>query len=395
MVQRNAVFVQRLFALVIAGVMSLVVSGAAVAQSESYTIIAERAVMPDGTLRANVAVEVRGGKIERVVEADRISANANVIRLPKGAVLSPGLIDLASSLGVEGSQVEDTKTIDPAVEIRDGFDKRAPVLRRALEAGVTAAMLIPAPANIVSGQTFTVRTHPSNSAEAGASLLINVSSSAFDFQQGPTSRAGLLFELRNALKDAKAQPADVKTPMTLAVRGEMPVVIACNTVEEVDSALMLIAEYGLDATLAISDAAIELVDDLAEAEVPVMYGPLDFGSSRRSLVLPGMLASKGVTVGFIGDLPAREPESLRTTAALAVRNGMDAAAARRALTSDAARIAGATDTLGAIRAGLSADLVVFSDDPLRLDATVLEVHIAGQRVYAAPHDTHDFGGGAP
>lgn len=390
MMLRNGRVAQRLFAGVCAGVLSLASLAMAQAQSTSYTLIADRAVMPDGSLRANVAVEVRDGRIARVIAADQVAANANARRLPAGAVLAPGLIDLASSLGVEGSQVEDTSAIDAEVNIEDGFDATDRSLRIALEGGVTSAMVIPAPRTIVSGHTFTTRTAPGTGAvNATASLVMNLSSSAYNAQRGPTSRAGLLFELRTALNGAKDQPASNRSALSRAVRGEMPVVLICETVEEIDSAMMLIGEYGLNATLAITDAAIEVVDDLAEAEVPVVFGPLDFNSSRRSLMLPGLLAKAGVNVGFHGSLPAREPESLRTTAALAVRYGMDPAAARRAMTSTAASIAGAADRLGAIREGLAADFVIYSADPLRLDARVLEVHVNGRRQYVAPSAKED------
>ncbi len=66
---------------------------------------------------------------------------------------------------------------------------------------------------------------------------------------------------------------------------------------------------------------------------------------------------------------------------------MDPAKARQAMTSTAAAVAGVADRVGAIRPGLDADIVVFSDDPLRLDARVLEVYIDGVRVYDASQDS--------
>lgn len=62
---------------------------------------------------------------------------------------------------------------------------------------------------------------------------------------------------------------------------------------------------------------------------------------------------------------------------------MDPAAARRAITSVAAKAAGVASRVGTIEPGRDADLVVFSDDPLRLDARVLAVYVDGVRVHAA------------
>ena len=52
------------------------------------------------------------------------------------------------------------------------------------------------------------------------------------------------------------------------------------------------------------------------------------------------------------------------------------------MTATAARAAGVEDRIGRIAAGYDADVVIFSDDPLRLDARVLAVYIDGARVHA-------------
>ena len=90
-----------------------------------------------------------------------------------------------------------------------------------------------------------------------------------------------------------------------------------------------------------------------------------------------------IDVAFRGGFPESPPEALRITAALAVRYGMEPAAARRAMTIAPAKIAGVAGRVGAIAPGRDGDLVVFSGDPLRLDKVVLEVYVRGVRVYDA------------
>jgi imidazolonepropionase-like amidohydrolase len=96
------------------------------------------------------------------------------------------------------------------------------------------------------------------------------------------------------------------------------------------------------------------------------------------------LANAGIDVAFRGGFPESASEALRLTASLAVRHGMDPGAARRAMTSAPAAVAGVADRIGAIAPSKDADIVVFSDDPLRMDAKVLEVYVQGVRVYVAP-----------
>jgi imidazolonepropionase-like amidohydrolase len=64
------------------------------------------------------------------------------------------------------------------------------------------------------------------------------------------------------------------------------------------------------------------------------------------------------------------------------------------LTINAARVAGLGNRVGALTPGSDADIVVFSKDPLRLDARVLEVWVGGKRVHRAevsPSDDDEDG----
>ena len=68
---------------------------------EPFTLRGARLLQPDGTLADGMAVVVAGGVIVRVTQASEESL-PNVHELPAGSVLSPGLIDLASSIGAHG-----------------------------------------------------------------------------------------------------------------------------------------------------------------------------------------------------------------------------------------------------------------------------------------------------
>lgn len=360
-------------------------TGAAAAQQETV-FVAGRALMPDGTLRDNVAVVVRDGKITRIANADQIADGPQVRRLPEGAVLAPGLIDLASFAAVTGGSVERVTTIDPAVSIADAVDVHHDSLKQLREAGVTSVMIVPAPVNIVNGAAAVVRTVASNGRadflKREGALVLTIGQSAYNTARGPTSRAGLLFALREGIRTTKDAGASTDR-LAQALDGSRATIIVCNDIEDADAALNLIAEFGFDASLFVGEYAVELADELEGAEVPVMLGPLGFNASRRALAGPAALASKGVELGFSGGSPQADPNSLRLTASLAVRAGLDAAAARRAMTSTSAKIAGVADRVGALREGLDADLVIFSGDPLRMDARVLEVWTAGTRIHAA------------
>ena len=76
-------------------------------------------------------------------------------------------------------------------------------------------------------------------------------------------------------------------------------------------------------------------------------------------------------------------------AAACMRAGLDAGAALRAMTGDAARIAGVGETHGTIAPGRAADLVVWSGPPTDLTSRVHSVYAGGNLVHSAhAHGAH-------
>jgi imidazolonepropionase-like amidohydrolase len=89
-----------------------------------------------------------------------------------------------------------------------------------------------------------------------------------------------------------------------------------------------------------------------------------------------------VPVAFALDAPLHAPDELRLTAARALRSGASREAVWKALTEDAARLAGAKSA-GTLAVGQDADFVLWSGDPLDLTSRVLSVWIDGKRAWAA------------
>ena len=78
--------------------------------------------------------------------------------------------------------------------------------------------------------------------------------------------------------------------------------------------------------------------------------------------------------GDMGDYSS----SLRLSAALAVRAGLDPKAALAALTEGAAQLAGVADRVGALEPGRDADFVLWSGDPLDLSSRLVAVYVDGE-----------------
>jgi imidazolonepropionase-like amidohydrolase len=101
---------------------------------------------------------------------------------------------------------------------------------------------------------------------------------------------------------------------------------------------------------------------------------------------PGILAEAGVTIAMTTDHPFLPIHYLTHQVALAVRDGLDRAAALESITINPARIAGIDDRLGSLEPGKHADLCLWSGDPLDPMSRVDSAYIDGRAVYGYDPD---------
>ncbi len=367
------------------------------AESDSGTVVlVGRLLQPDGTLQDRMTVVVRAGRITRVSqEAD--GDGLPLHQLPPESVICPGLLELFALPGVVGQAIEDAQTVDPDASPARALDPSHRDFRAALEAGITAVMVGPAATNLVSGVCVTVRTHVPDGRldmlREDGPLLLAFGDGVWRPDRAPTSRGGAMHELRGLLAQARAGSAHPR--LTAAVRGELDAWIACATGEDVAAMELVLGDVREHFGLVVSQDALDVVDDLRSVRAPVVLGPYTMETSRRELLGAATLAEGGGEVAFRAGFPVTGRDALRLTASLAVRHGMDPAAARRAITIAPAKVAGVADRIGSIAPGKDADLVVFSADPLRMDARVLEVYVRGQRVYCTRNQLATVAGEQP
>jgi imidazolonepropionase-like amidohydrolase len=361
----------------------------------SITLVGGRIVRPDGTLQPDTAVVVRDGKIRRLLPADKATGGA-VRRFGAETVVCPGLIDLFSSLGTRGQSLRSLATVDPEVRASDALDSSDRHFRAALQAGITTAMVAPEPASLVAGTAVSFRTLAQNGRldvlRDDGPLLFAFGPDVWRDDRPPTSRAGALHQLRSLLEETQPNAANARIRAALA--GELDALLVCASAEDVRAVRSVLGDAADGWTIVHTADAWELAPDVEGHGRPLVVGPYTFASSRRALLGAARLAEAGIQPVFQGGFPATAPETLRISAAIATRCGLDPAAARRAMTSAAAEVAGIGGRVGSLTPGNDGDLVVFSGDPLRLDSHVLEVYICGRRVFAAAdQDVSRSGGG--
>jgi imidazolonepropionase-like amidohydrolase len=377
-------------------------------------------------------VTVTNGTIETgtiVVRDDTIAAVGTNVVIPDDAEIIdatdhhvyPGLIDSGTRLGlVEVGSLDETQDDS---EIGDLTPQM-----RALTAVNPNSVNIPV--TRVSGVT-TVITEPSGGLLPGTAALIDlhgytptqmlhggVEMIVLDFpstgRRGPWDRRSEE-EIEKAAKEAMEKLNDVwdraelyaridsaraaddapqmpeYTPamdaLVPVVRGAMPLMIKASAAADITSALEWAEERGVRDQMVLSGVqdGWRVADDIAEAGVPVLTGPVLSIPSRESdrydkaYANAGLMHEAGVTLA----LRSGEAENVRNLpfhAGFAAAYGLGKEEALRAVTIVPAQIFGVDDRLGSIEVGKQANLFVTDGDPFETKTQVRHLFIDGYKI---------------
>jgi len=348
------------------------VEAKAIAPARATVFKAAKIYVGDGTVIENGSIVVQDGVITQVGAKVETPKGATVVE--HDGAISPGLIALHSNEGAGGELLDSTREVMPEAEARHAFAPHHSDYRRARQAGITSLVLAPSSANLIGGQSAVVKTAGGKVVKPSAHLAVSVSSDALNFNRFPTSYAGAMKELNDRFSEPEGAVAR-------AVSGALPVLVDVNDRAEIGRALGFVKKFQLKGALYGSYWAEDLAEPIKESGMAVIATPFDVGDGERQMRSIVALQKVGVRIGFGLDAPARHPHSLRLGAAMCVRAGMPADAARKALTGDAAIIAGIPGRIGRLARGLDADIVLWSGDPVALSSAVEGVYIDGKHVF--------------
>ena len=224
------------------------------------------------------------------------------------------------------------------------------------------------------GTTVVLKTSGGHFLSRTGHLSLSFSGSALKPNTYPTSYSGALAELDARLAEPEGVFADV-------VAGRLPVLLEVSSRGETQRAAEFATRHGLQGALSGASRAGEVLAAVQKSGLGVIVGP--FGPETPKSYLDSVVALGGarVPLAFGLDAPRRSNEVLRMSAAMCVRAGLDPALAWKALTADGARIAGASQRVGRLEAGMDADFVLWSGSPLDLTSSVVEVYVDGARVF--------------
>jgi imidazolonepropionase-like amidohydrolase len=362
--------------------------------------------------RATLVIE--GSLVKAVGRGLVPPAGARVIDA-RGAIVTPGLIDAVSRLGLEevSTEVSAVEAIaEPADAVRaslqalDGFDARSTTLPLARAGGITSAVIVPV-GGLVSGQSAwidLVEREPVR--RAPLALHVHIAADAGgNGQPGQPGRAGAralaLHRLRELLADARlyrgnrgpflagrlrelSAPAADLDVLARALDGELPVVFHVDRAADIERVLDLAARERLRAVLAGAAEGWLAAEAIAAAGVPVIVDPLDnlpasFDKLRARSDNAARLHAAGVRVAISSLGRAHRAHRLRHAAGNAVARGLPRAAAIAAITHVPAEIFDLRDA-GMLRPGALANLVIWNGDPLELGTWPTQVFARGREL---------------
>ena len=389
----------------------------------------------DGTRMEAADVLLRDGRIAAVALDLEVPADARIVEA-KGKVLTPGLIDVHSHLGVyaapgmmshqDGNEM--TAPTTPNVWAEHSLNPNDPGFDAARAGGVTSMQILPGSANLIGGRGITVKNVPATTYQAmkfpgapyglkmacgenpkrvygtkGAAPMTNMGNvagyrkaflDAQDYVRAQDEFTRKLIAWEKGDKDERGErPTPPKTDLALdtlagVLRGEILVHNHCYRADEMATMLDLASEFGFRITAFHHGVEAYKIADLLAAKGTCAALWADWWGFKME-ALDGIqenLAFVDAAKDSCAIVHSDSPEGiqrLNQEAAKAMahgkRAGLDIPPERaiRWLTANPAKAIGIADQVGTIAVGKQADVVLWSGNPFSVYAKAEQVWIDG------------------
>jgi len=350
-------------------------------------------------------VLMRDGKIERVGPASSVSV-PNGYRTLRARVVTPGLIDAHSTVGLSGylnqphdqDQTERSTAIQPELRALDAFNPQEKLVEYLRGYGVTTLHTGHGPGPLVSGQTLIAKTLGRTAEEA---VIVPAAMVAATFGEdareqagkSPGSRAKMAAMLRAEFikaKEASSKPAttrDLRQEVFVKlVKGEMPLLVTVQRAHDIATVIRVGKEFGVRIVLDGVAEAHMLLDEIKASGYAVIVHPTMArargDAENISLETAAKLKATGIPfalqTGFEGYVP--KTRIVLFEAAMAAANGLSFRDALASITIDAARLLGVANRVGSLAEGKDADLALYDGDPFEWTSHCVGTIINGRVV---------------
>ncbi|MBK8096314.1 MAG: amidohydrolase family protein [Planctomycetes bacterium] len=401
----------------VATLLALAVGAATATAQDKITALRGARILPGGAPAIdNGVLLIAQGRIQAVGGASTPIPEGTVVIDVTGKTITPGLIDANWRFGTGSlDRNEQGDEVTPHLRVLDTLDPADRQFERTRAAGVTTVHVMAGTQNVIGGLGAVLKTAGQDvdamvlgsetslrvtmgSEPSMGNRAIRGGSVESIYYRRPTTRMGVVWEVRKAFYDAKEamnqtlndpQQQDPGLQVLMRVlKKELAVVTTARSEQDIRTALRLAAEFGYTTVIDEAQEAHYVIDELAAAKVWVLVGAPSAdrvtgggggdGAEPRFSTLTKLAAANVPFVITTGTNQAAL--DLVREAMFAVRNGIDPQLALDSITVRPAQLLGLGDRIGSLAAGKDADFVVWTADPFDPTAVAAQVWCNGLTV---------------
>lgn len=390
------------------------------AKSGKYAIVGATVHPVDADDIPQGTVVIEDGKFVAVGKDLPLAPDAKVVRA-EGLHLYPGLIDAGTSVGlIEIAKVRETSDLSEIgqfqADLRAGIalNPDSELIPVARAGGITTTLCLPAGGGnmtghgrafgaIIPGQASIVQLAGWTMPE----MVLNMEAGLHLIWPSGAQRKGPIEDLKRLLTEARLydksralasdydQPAQSKSQVSSLivdpryealrpyVRGEKPIYVEADTQQEIVEALHFANQESLKIVLCGVTDGWKVADKIKAAGIPLIVGPTmrkpieDYDPFDAPYANAGRLHEAGIKICFRSDT-ASNSRNAPFEAAMAVAYGLPEHVALKAVTLSSAEILGVADSLGSIKVGKSANLILTDGSPLQITTQIKGIVIQGK-----------------
>ncbi len=376
------------------------------------------------------ALVVRGGKIVAAGKNVVVPAGIPVID-GTGKWVTPGLVTAMTDLGLldvggvdeSNDSYAATARFSAALDVSMAIDPDAPPVAISRASGITRAGIAPIAGNAIfagQGAVIDLAQNGPGTIHPRAFQLVELGERGAELAGG--SRVAAQALLRNGLREARelaerrtdkvagtgtsAQPADAlltrfdAAALIPVVTGRQPLFVHVERAADIHGVLALGREFpALRLVIVGAGEGWRVASELAAAKVPVLASALaDLPGTFETLAATqsnvGRMTAAGVRVAIGGFYDNDQPRYATQFAGNLVglsrvpgAAGLSWGQALAAITSIPAEILGEGGSIGSLRPGYAADVVLWDSDPLEISATPVAIYIDGKAQSLVTHQS--------
>ncbi|WP_419152431.1 amidohydrolase [Aeribacillus alveayuensis] len=377
-------------------------------------IINGKVLTVEGNFLKNGTILIDQGKIIAVGLAGEISVPDHVKRIDaQGGWITPGLIDVHTHIGIDEEGIgwegddynESSEPVTPHLRAIDGINPFDQGFIDAAKAGVTTVQVLPGSANVIGGLMCCLKVKPGKIVEemvirnpSGLKIAFGENPKKFHGKQAraPQTRMGIVALLREHFVEAQNYMKNIENnnidrnlrleALVLALKKEIPVRAHVHRADDIMTAIRIAKEFDIELTIEHATEGHKVAEHIAQSQLRAAIGPTL--SSRSKVELRNIdwktysvFAEYDIPFSIITDHPVLPIQHLITSAALAVQAGLAEDKAWKALTMNAAQHIGLSHRIGSIETGKDADIVIWSNHPLKSFANVNMTMVDGHIIY--------------